>query len=327
MSAIDKVRRLLHLVERLQSGRTYNARELAEFCEVSRRTTFRDIKSLQDAGIPVLYDSEKQGYWMAVESSLPPTDLTLQETLALMILAQELGSADRGVPFQETARDAALKLQSNLPGDLRNYVGEYTGAIHIRTEPQTELSNRKVHFQRFQKAITERKKIRIEYDSLHETRVINTLVSPYRLLFLRHSWYAIGRSSLHRAVRTFNLRRVLSSEITEDDFDMPPRFSLKRYFGHAWNMIRERRERTRVHIRFQSLVATNVAEVTWHRSQELKWNDDGTLDYFVTVDGIKEISWWVLGYGNKAEVIAPESLRDLLREHVQSMAALYEAKG
>jgi len=324
MSAIDKVRRLLHLVERLQSGRTYNARELAEFCGVSRRTMFRDIKSLQDAGIPVLYDSEKQGYWMAVEASLPPTDLTLQETLALMILAQELGSSERGVPFQETARDAALKLQSNLPGDLRNYVGEYTGAIHIQTEPQAELTNRKVHFERFQKAIAENKKVRIKYHSLHEKEDIRTLVSPYRLLFRRRTWYVIGRSSLHRAVRTFHLRRVLDSELTEDSFEMPPRFSLKRYFGHAWNMIRDRGKRTRVHIRFQPLVATNVAEVTWHRSQELTWNGDGTLDFFVTVDGIDEISWWILGYGNKAEVIAPQSLRDLLKEHVRSMAAIYE---
>ncbi|MFO1022104.1 MAG: hypothetical protein U0903_15640 [Planctomycetales bacterium] len=34
-------------------------------------------------------------------------------------------------------------------------------------------------------------------------------------------------------------------------------------------------------IRFQPLVAQNVAEVTWHKTQEIVWNKDGTIDYHV----------------------------------------------
>lgn len=324
MSSIGKIRRLLHLLERLQSGRIHNAKELAEFCNVSRRTIFRDMKTLQDSGIPVLYDASKSGYWITGGAYLPPTDLTLAETLSLMLLAQEMGSKRRGIPFHGIARDTALKLQSNLPNHLRQYVGELSESIQIDTEPHADLEDKQLHYERTLEALTSRKKIRLRYNSLYDRKVIRTLVSPYRLLFQRRSWYIIGRSSLHRSVRTFHIGRIQDSELTEDDFTPPPRFSLQRYLGNAWNMVRERGERCEVVVRFQPLVANNVAEVAWHKTQRVIWNSDGTMDFEVTVDGIHEISWWIMGYGDQAQVLRPQKLVDLITSRVERMAESYQ---
>lgn len=323
MSAIDRIRRLLSLLERLQSGQMYNARELAEFCGVSRRTTFRDIKSLQDSGIQVLYDASKCGYWIPTSNLLPPTDFTLEETLSLILLAQELGEPQTGVPFQECARDAALKLLSNLPNHLRQRVGEIASSVRIVTEPRAAMDNGREHHERFLEALTAHRKIRVRYDSVSDRKVIRTLISPYRLFYQRRGWYVIGRSSLHRSIRTFHIGRIQQSEITDDEYEMPPRFSLLRYFGNAWNMIRERGNRHDVIVRFQPLVARNVAQVTWHKTQRLVWNDDGTLDFHVTVDGLSEISWWISGYADQAEVIQPTKLIELLQERVRRMAEIY----
>ncbi|QDT30792.1 helix-turn-helix transcriptional regulator [Thalassoglobus polymorphus] len=325
MSSIGKIRRLLNLMERLQSGRIYNTKELADFCNVSRRTIFRDIKTLQDSGIPVLYDASKTGYWISSGTYLPPTDFTLAETLSLMLLAQEMGSSKRGVPFQGVSRDAALKLQSNLPNHLRQYVGELTASVKINTEPQADLDGSQQHYERALEALTSRKKIRLRYNSLYDRKVIRTLVSPYRLLFQRRAWYIIGRSSMHRAVRTFHVGRIQDSEITDDEFTPPPRFTLQRYLGNAWNLVRERGARSDVVVRFQPLVAQNVAEVSWHKTQRLVWNPDGTMDFHVTVDGIHEISWWIMGYADQAEVLQPSSLVDLITTRVQRMAKIYKA--
>ncbi|WP_417848092.1 helix-turn-helix transcriptional regulator [Thalassoglobus sp.] len=325
MSSIGKIRRLLNLMERLQSGRIYNTKELADFCNVSRRTIFRDIKTLQDSGIPVLYDASKTGYWISSGTYLPPTDFTLAETLSLMLLAQEMGSPKRGVPFQGVSRDAALKLQSNLPNHLRQYVGELTASVKINTEPQAELDGSQQHYERTLEALTSRKKIRLRYNSLYDRKVIRTLVSPYRLLFQRRAWYVIGRSSMHRAVRTFHVGRIQDSEITDDEFTPPPRFTLQRYLGNAWNLVRERGARCDVVVRFQPLVAQNVAEVSWHKTQRLVWNPDGTMDFHVNVDGIHEISWWIMGYADQAEVLQPSSLVDLITTRVQRMAKIYKA--
>jgi predicted DNA-binding transcriptional regulator YafY len=41
---------------------------------------------------------------------------------------------------------------------------------------------------------------------------------------------------------------------------------------------------------------------------------------------LNEISWWILGYGDQVEVLAPHELRDKIREMALSMARIYEEK-
>ncbi|HVJ67101.1 MAG TPA: WYL domain-containing transcriptional regulator [Caulifigura sp.] len=323
MASIDKIRRILTLVERLQSGRLYNARELADFCEVSHRTMFRDLKILQKSGVPVLYDDQRRGYFMPAASFLPPTDLTLQEALALIVLTQELGDRDRGIPFQEAARKASLKFMSNIAGQLKSYIGEVTAAVRVRTEARHPLDEARGHYEVMQQALADKRKVRLRYNSHYERREIGLLLSPYGMLFSRRSWYVIGRSSLHRSIRTFHLGRILESTLTDDAYKMPPRFSLSRHLGLAWHLIREPSKKLRVVVRFQPLVASNVAEVTWHPTQLVKRNDNGTVDFSVTVEGLGEIAWWILGYGDQAEVLEPRELREIVAERVRGMTAIY----
>jgi proteasome accessory factor B len=70
-------------------------------------------------------------------------------------------------------------------------------------------------------------------------------------------------------------------------------------------------------------VAGNVAEVMWHKTQRTKLMSDGSLDFRVTVSGLNEIAWWILGYGDQAEVLQPVKLRRLVAQRAQNMAAMY----
>jgi len=324
MSATSKIQRMLRMIELLQSGRSYNTRELADFTGISRRQVFRDLKALQDSGMPLLFDQQRQGYWFAAATYLLPTDLTLDETLSLLILAQNLGHTRAGLPFQSAARSAAVKLTSNLPGRLRTHLGELASAVEVRLDSHhPHLANHPAYEQLLQ-AIRLRRRVRMRYDSLYEQSELTTLLSPYRLFFRRRAWYVVGRSSLHRSVRTFHVGRIRSLETTTHKYTIPPRFSVDRYLGNAWNLVREPGRRARVVIRFQPKVAHNVAEVTWHKTQSVVWNEDGTLDFRVIVDGLNEISWWILGYGDQAEVLEPPELRATIASHATRLAELYQ---
>jgi predicted DNA-binding transcriptional regulator YafY len=326
MSAVGKIRRLLNLLEHLQTGRVWSTADLMAACQVSRRTVFRDLKALQEAGVPVLYDAARQGYWLPSDKYLPPTQLSLSETLALITLSLEAGRSERSIPFLEGAREAALKLQSTLPARLSGYSNELMSSLKIDTEPLAQPREGRAHWRNALESLTSRKKLRIHYRSFFEEKDIHTLLSPYQVLFRRHAWYVIGRSSLHRSVRTFHIERILQSSLTEDDYVIPPRFSLKQYLGHAWNMIREKNARTQVKVHFQRLVARNVAEVNWHPTQKIVTYEDESIDYSVTVDGIHEISWWILSYGDQAEVLEPPELRALIADRIRNMAAMYRKK-
>ena len=109
----------------------------------------------------------------------------------------------------------------------------------------------------------------------------------------------------------------------ENSFRLPPGFSIERYLGNAWHLIPEPGRDREVVVRFAKMVAQNVAEVVWHKTQRTKTNQDGTLDFRVTVSGLSEISWWILGYGDQAKVLKPRRLREMVAQRAARTAQQY----
>ena len=319
---LARIHRLLQLIGLLQVGRGYNAESLALECGVSRRTIFRDLDMLRQSGIPLAFDEGRQRYCIPGACLLPPTNFTPEEALSLVVLCHELGNG-ASLPFLGPARTAAVKIESSLPTRLREQLRDVVSSIRIQTPPTNPLEGRKPIYEQLLDAIVSRRNVRICYDSLQEQKKIITRLSPYRMFFSRRSWYVVGRSSLHRSKRTFHLGRILDIKTLDDHFQIPRGFSIERYLGNAWHMIPEKGHDSEVVVRFGKLVAQNVAEVHWHKTQRLAWRDDGSLDYRVTVSGLNEISWWILGYGDQAEAIEPPELRRMVAERAKRMAAIY----
>ena len=284
---------------------------------------FRDIDALQAAGVPVAYDKEVDRYSLPSSYFLPPLNFTPAEALSLMALANELGRADR-LPFYEPALSAAIKLEGSLPPSLRAHFRDLRRSIRIRPSPYSRIHHKEEFYQALVEARGSRRAVRIEYDSQTECERIQTKLRPYHLLFCRHSWYVIGRSSEHGEVRTFNLGRILSLEPLKERFAIPKGFSIERHLRNAWQMIPDHGSDERVVIRFKPLVARNVAEVMWHATQDTKFEEDGSLLFRARVSGLSEILWWILGYGDQAEVLQPKKLRRLVAQRAKNMAIMYD---
>jgi len=321
--SLSKISRLIQLIGLLQAGKGATAGSLAKHCQVSRRTIFRDLEVLRRARVPLLYDGAVGAYRIPGTYFLPPTHFTTEEALAVLVLCREMGR-DRSLPLYGAAQAAAIKLESSLPAPLREDVRELSAAVQIRLEPNCPLVEQRDIYHQLLHSITARRQVRIQYDSFSEERLIETRLSPYRLLFSRRSWYVIGRSSLHREIRTFNVSRVRRLECLDDTFHTPRSFSVERYLGNAWHLIAEPGPDFHVVVRFERLVARNVAEVEWHKTQRCEPRDDGRMDFVVTVSGLNEISWWILGYGDQAEVLQPQALRELVRQRATRMVELYD---
>ncbi len=272
--------------------------------------------------MPLEFDHKTQRFLMPGAPYLPPTEFTAEETLSLLVLAAEMGRNDN-LPFYNAAYTAALKLEANLPAPLRQELGQLTRAIKIRLPQIGRLEDKADVYQSLVKAIKTRRVVRIEYNSYTEWEQISTKLRPYHLLFSRRSWYVIGRSSLHREVRMFNVTRIASLKQLAERYAIPRNFDLDQYLGNAWHLIPGAGRDSHVVVRFQPLVAGNVAEVIWHKSQRTKLLPDGSLEFRATVSGLNEIAWWILGYGDQAEVLQPARLRRIIAQRAQKMAAMY----
>jgi proteasome accessory factor B len=319
---LSRIHRLLTLIGLLQAGREHSIDAIARACKVHRRTVFRDLETLREAGVPLEFDAENQRYAIPGTYYLPPTDFTPAEALTLIVLCHEMGDRSR-LPFFEPVGSACVKLESALPSNLREWVRRVAGTIQIQPTPHSQVEGKAPIYQQLLDAVGRRQCVRIGYDSLTEREAISTRLEIYRLLFSRRSWYAIGRSSLHRSVRTFNVGRIQHCEPVDESYQIPQNFSVDRYLRNAWHMIPESGPDHEVLVRFHPMVAQNVAEILWHKTQRTRILPDGSLEFAATVSGLKEISWWILGYGEQAEVIRPEPLRQIIGRHAAALHARY----
>jgi len=322
---LTRTQRLIQIVQLLQAGRHCGVDWLASKLGVSRRTIFRDMKVLKESGIRCDYDATRESYRIERAYYLKPLNLSLQEALALMLLTRKLVD-ERVMPSFASAVSAGLKIESSLPAEIRDHCGELLEGVEVGRLRVSDVDAVTDVLFRVQEAIASRRKIHMVYDSYFEESEITTVLCPYRLTFRSRGWYVVGHSQMHQQVRTFKLERIIDLDVQQTVFKPPRKFDLDAYFGHAWDMIRG--DRTyHVEIHFSKKVGGNVEEVAWHPTQRTRRHSDGSLVFEVDVDGIEEITWWVLGYGDQALVSEPAGLRQLVASHAKNLVHHYETDG
>jgi predicted DNA-binding transcriptional regulator YafY len=89
----------------------------------------------------------------------------------------------------------------------------------------------------------------------------------------------------------------------------------------AWGIIWG--EGVQVRLRFAADVAWRVRETKWHPSQQIDELPGGAVELTMSVASMMELGRWVRGWGDKVEVIAPDSLRQELREEALRIARNY----
>jgi proteasome accessory factor B len=219
-----------------------------------------------------------------------------------------------------------MKLESALPAAIREHVGSVMDHLTVSAGQLSRHEGLDGMFDDLAGAIVARNICRLVYVSFHDRKQVALTVLPLRLAFMSRAWYLLGHSKEHGRVRTFKLGRIHTLTVLDEKFDRPTDVDLGEYFGDAWCMIPEGRVHD-VHLHFDAKVAGNVAEVQWHHSQHVDWNDDGSIEFRVRVDGLGEITWWVLGYGDQVEVVAPPELRGRVAQTAAAMLARHGGEG
>lgn len=317
---VSRLYRVLKLITILQTGRQLRPDDLARELEVSKRTVYRDMNMLELARIPIYFDREQGGYCIHKTFWLPPINLNIEEALSIIALAQQ-ASEDEAIPMMSPAVDAARKIESQLPLGIQNAVGRLSENISIRRGRVARHDQLAPLYETLRKAVSSRRPVEVGYISFHEKKLMKIVLEPYWLVFHDRAWYAIGYSRSHNEVRTLKLGRMAEVRAMPDQpqFD-PPKTTLQEHLGLAWRLIRGK-EKHNVKLQFEPLVAANVAEVQWHSTQKVEWLDDGRIIFDVTVEGLDEIVWWILGYGDQVEVLQPPQLRKKLHETAVRMAS------
>jgi predicted DNA-binding transcriptional regulator YafY len=283
------------------------------------------LKTLKTAGIPLTFNEQAKRYSIESGTFGPPSDLTAEEALSLWVLAHSVNSLPH-FPLYESAQTAMVKIRRGLPSNVRKKLGKTVPNISFARAKVGSASINAEIYKQVVEAIEKRQAVQITYESLTEWDQIETKLRPYHLLFCERTWYAIGHSSCHGEVRNFNVSRIKSLKQLSGRYSIPRDFSVDQRRKNAWIMNPETGPDSHVVVKFDSMVAQNVAEICWHKTQKTQMMPGGSLIYRATVSGLNEIVWWILAYGDRAEVIQPASLRRMVAQRAQNMVDIYSGK-
>ncbi|MBI1372954.1 MAG: WYL domain-containing protein [Phycisphaera sp.] len=319
---VSRLHRVIRLITILQSGAPMTSAMLAEELGVSRRTLFRDLETIEAAGIPCYHDAERGEYRIASSFFLPPVNLKVTEAMGLMMLAKA-AEERRGEPLLDPAVEAVRKLISMMPNAIRDVCGEMMGNVTVRQAPSAIPQRDPDHYATLQRAIDERRVVAMKYYSLFDRSEIDVSLRPYHLHYAVRAWYVIGHSESEDDLRIYKLSRIRGLTPTDRTFRLAKPFDIAAYLGKAWQMIPEGKV-YKVELEFARKVATNVSDVRWHHTQQHRMLDDGRCVMTFEVDGLNEITWWLLGYGDQVIVRKPAALRDRLLDVYRNALKRYE---
>jgi predicted DNA-binding transcriptional regulator YafY len=318
---VNRVHRLLQLITVLQRDEPNTTEGLLKELGVSRRTFFRDLRLLQEAGVPYQHD-KAQGYHVDKSFFLPPVNLTVTETLGLMLLGKS-AATQRGRPMVGPALSAIYKLIATIPDPIREACNDLMANVSITHDPAPDTDLEARYHTTFQRCIDQGSTCRVVYQSPAETDDLHAMLNPYLLHYVNRAWYVLGYTDIHDEVRMLKLVRFIEIQPTDERFDKPENFRIEDKLGAAWRLIPEGKEH-KIVLLFSKKVATNVSEVRWHKSQQHKFLDDGRCEMTFTIDGINEIAWWLCGYGDQVVVVKPPELRDRVEAMLRSALKQYE---
>jgi predicted DNA-binding transcriptional regulator YafY len=315
-----KIHRILKLLITLQSGQRYTVDDLAKMFSVTRRTVFRDMKLLQNINVPYFYDHKNGCYEIEPDFFLSCPNLSGQEAAALLLLAKAAKSLK--FPFRSSALQAVIKIMSRLPENVRRYG---TAAIRNITIEETfhHVKNPLLDrlFLHILNAITNRRTLEMSYYIPDERKCKIIQLAPYHLRYSGDMWYVIGKSEVDNVIGTFDFNRIRDVKPQDRYFFLEEEFDVDKYLGKAWSITPEGGFYN-VKLKFAPEIANVVAATQWHRTQKTTYQSDGSVIIELYVDGLSEIKWWVLSYGDKVRVLEPKVLRETVATIAEKMVKL-----
>ena len=170
-------------------------------------------------------------------------------------------------------------------------------------------------------AIMACRKVRIRYWNRRTKRVNERIVHPYGFLH-GHRNYLVGWHENPKAndFALFALPHIEAVTITDEAFDRDSTFNINEFAARSFGLYRG--EPFETVWRFSPEAADDAAEFLFHPSQAVERQGDGSLVVRFSAAGDLEMAWHLYAWGDKVEVLEPQSLADMVTGHRVSWPAL-----
>ena len=224
---MNRLTRITAILIQLQSKRIVTAKEIADRFQISLRTVYRDIKTLQEAGVPIGSENGV-GYFIVEGYRMPPIALSDEEAHTLIAL-EEFVKQQGDQSLTKHFRDLTLKIKANL----RNGQKDQIEFLSQRTTSFTKGGKLESKWlASIQKSMIDKISLKIQYESLYKGELTSRVIEPQGIYWTNTVWVTIAHCHLRKSLREFRLDRISSLQTTGDSFVFNAPFDLQEYFNN-----------------------------------------------------------------------------------------------
>ena len=230
---MSQLPRLLSILTMLRSKRLVTGVTIAEKFGVSLRTVYRDIRKLEEAGVPVV-TIEGKGYSIMDGYSLPPVHFDQAEVNAL-ITAEKLIAKTKNQSLISDFNTAITKIKSTFQSQMQNKTELLDERMYVFASSSTQMDSQSLSA--LQLAMTNQQVVHISYKKLHTDEVSERDIEPTAMYSYDNKWIVIAWCHLRDEYRTFRLDcivkyRVLSQTFADRQFEFGKYFTPQEKHKH-----------------------------------------------------------------------------------------------
>jgi len=302
--------RLHDLIRILEARYGATVDDLVEECQVTRRTIYRDLQALLDAGYPLVSERQADGFvlysFVSGFSKLPPITFSLEELMTLYLCRGQLAFL-HGTPFQDDLEAIFTRIRSNMPPRSVAHLERIAEASSPRFLGFKDYSQQHQLLEDLRQALLLQRRCLIHYRPAKRRRA-SYLIDPYTLLFFKNGLYIGAYAHNREALRLFAVERIEKVALQAERFEVPEDYRVEMLTGTAFGLIDEG-DSQQLQLFFDKEVAHLIRERIWHPDQQIENHQDGSLIICFSASGDKEILSWLYSFIPHVRVVSPEPLR------------------
>jgi len=299
-----KTERLVSMIFLLMKKKKISARELADYYDCSVRTIYRDMETLENAGVPVIsYRGTEGGFELIEGYRIEKPFLSSQEASMVLGLLQGISQVVDDVEIESisTKMDGANATFSNLYFDMRGW------GMSDDFREKANCCNQ---------AISHHKALFIEYFNsyLHST---TRKIYPLKIIIKGSQWYLHAFCTLKSNYRLFKITRIKSLQITDELFD-PSDYHLIPKQENEWAGDSE----TPLILKFDKNIYSSFKDFFLEENIT-----EYTGEHFIVSVNFPIDNWvksLILSFGEMVEVIEPAFLRKEIKAAAQKIVDKYD---
>jgi predicted DNA-binding transcriptional regulator YafY len=304
---MNRIDRISAILIQLQSKKIVKAQEIANRFKISLRTVYRDIRTLEEAGVPIIGEAGV-GYSLVDGYRLPPIMLTRDEATAF-ITAEKFIEKLTDNFIEDNYKSAMYKIKAVLRSAEKDYLENISENIEVVKNPYTaKRDNSQNHLQLILNCITSKNILHLTYFANHSQEDTVRKIEPVGIFFLTGNWHLIAFCQLRNDYRNFRIDRIKSIERTDGVFKKEHP-SLKSFL----KQVAKEEKLTTVIIQVEKEILKYLGDQKYYNGFFSQKSVGNKIEMTFLTSSLEGFARWYIMFGDKAIIINPVELKERVK--------------